>query len=137
MMAFFLLLWLLNVTTDVQKRGIADYFDPTIASKSNSGAGGVLGGQTIGSAGQRSRRHVAAQFRHQPLLRCASRSTATTSTTAAAPTSDQSDDGAPQSQTEKPKKLTAEELQKQLAETRAEALRGGEGRVAAGDEGSA
>ena len=28
MMAFFLLLWLLNVTTDVQKRGIADYFDP-------------------------------------------------------------------------------------------------------------
>ena len=24
MMAFFLLLWLLNVTTDVQKRGIAD-----------------------------------------------------------------------------------------------------------------
>ena len=26
MMAFFLLLWLLNVTTDIQKRGIADYF---------------------------------------------------------------------------------------------------------------
>src|SRR5271157_3901302 len=48
MMAFFLLLWLLNVTTDIQKRGIADYFEPTIASKSNSGAGGVLGGQTIG-----------------------------------------------------------------------------------------
>src|SRR5277367_178299 len=51
MMAFFLLLWLLNVTTDVQKRGIADYFDPTIASKSQSGAGGVLGGLTIGSPG--------------------------------------------------------------------------------------
>ena len=44
MMSFFLLLWLLNVTTDVQKRGIADYFEPTITSKSNSGAGGVLGG---------------------------------------------------------------------------------------------
>ena len=51
MMAFFLLLWLLNVTTDVQKRGIADYFEPTITSKSNSGAGGVLGGLTVGSPG--------------------------------------------------------------------------------------
>ena len=28
MMAFFLLLWLLNVTTDEQKSGIADYFAP-------------------------------------------------------------------------------------------------------------
>ncbi|HEY3919792.1 MAG TPA: flagellar motor protein MotB [Stellaceae bacterium] len=51
MMAFFLLLWLLNVTTDVQKRGIADYFEPTITSKSTSGAGGVLGGVTIGPPG--------------------------------------------------------------------------------------
>ena len=51
MMAFFLLLWLLNVTTDVQKRGIADYFEPTITSKSNSGAGGVLGGLTVGTPG--------------------------------------------------------------------------------------
>jgi chemotaxis protein MotB len=51
MMAFFLLLWLLNVTTDVQKRGIADYFEPTITSKSNSGAGGVLGGMTVGNPG--------------------------------------------------------------------------------------
>jgi len=51
MMAFFLLLWLLNVTTDIQKRGIADYFEPTIASKSQSGAGGVMAGQTIGQSG--------------------------------------------------------------------------------------
>ena len=54
MMAFFLLLWLLNVTTDIQKRGIADYFEPTIASKSQSGAGGVMGGQTIGEPGAQS-----------------------------------------------------------------------------------
>src|SRR6202158_6014074 len=54
MMAFFLLLWLLNVTTDVQKRGIADYFEPTISSKSQSGAGGVLGGLTIRSPGAQS-----------------------------------------------------------------------------------
>jgi chemotaxis protein MotB len=54
MMAFFLLLWLLNVTTDVQKRGIADYFEPTVASKSQSGAGGLLGGMTIGPPGAQS-----------------------------------------------------------------------------------
>jgi len=51
MMSFFLLLWLLNVTTDIQKRGIADYFEPTIASKSQSGAGGVLGGLSMGQQG--------------------------------------------------------------------------------------
>jgi chemotaxis protein MotB len=52
MMAFFLLLWLLNVTTDVQKRGIADYFEPTLSIKSeNSGSGGILGGQAIGKPG--------------------------------------------------------------------------------------
>jgi chemotaxis protein MotB len=52
MMAFFLLLWLLNVTTDVQKRGIADYFEPSIASRSDmSGSGGILGGQAIGKPG--------------------------------------------------------------------------------------
>src|SRR5277367_5874493 len=49
MMSFFLLLWLLNVTTDVQRKGIADYFAPASISKSESGAGGVFGGQTITS----------------------------------------------------------------------------------------
>ena len=47
MMSFFLLLWLLNVTTDVERKGIADYFAPASISKSESGAGGVMGGQTI------------------------------------------------------------------------------------------
>jgi chemotaxis protein MotB len=52
MMAFFLLLWLLNVTTDVQKRGIADYFEPSIAVSSQfSGSGGILGGTAIGKPG--------------------------------------------------------------------------------------
>ena len=55
MMAFFLLLWLLNATTDAQKRGIADYFSPTLATKSTtSGAGGVLGGQTMTAPGSQS-----------------------------------------------------------------------------------
>ena len=48
MMAFFLLLWLLNVTTEEQKNGIADYFTPSQASDANiSGAGNILGGATI------------------------------------------------------------------------------------------
>lgn len=44
MMAFFLLLWLLNVSTKEQLDGIADYFTPTSASIATSGAGGVMGG---------------------------------------------------------------------------------------------
>jgi chemotaxis protein MotB len=48
MMAFFLLLWLLNAVTEEQLTGISNYFAPTAASKSQSGAGGILGGQTIG-----------------------------------------------------------------------------------------
>ena len=54
MMAFFLLLWLLNVTTDEQKSGIADYFAPTTVSFSRSGSGGVMGGLTLSSEGAKS-----------------------------------------------------------------------------------
>jgi chemotaxis protein MotB len=47
MMAFFLLMWLLNATTDAQKRGLADYFSPTNAlSHSTSGFGAPFGGHT-------------------------------------------------------------------------------------------
>lgn len=51
MMAFFLLLWLLNSTTEEQMQGVADYFPPTAASKSQSGAGGVLGGTSMNAKG--------------------------------------------------------------------------------------
>ncbi|MBI3441379.1 MAG: flagellar motor protein MotB [Proteobacteria bacterium] len=51
MMAFFLLLWLLSVTTSVQKKKIADYFEPQSVSNSESGTGGVLGGTTISQEG--------------------------------------------------------------------------------------
>ncbi|HEY6334554.1 MAG TPA: flagellar motor protein MotB, partial [Alphaproteobacteria bacterium] len=44
MMAFFLLLWLLNATTEEQRLGISNYFAPGSVSKEASGAGGVLGG---------------------------------------------------------------------------------------------
>ncbi len=53
MMAFFLLLWLLNVTTDEQKNAISNYFDPTHpkVSLSESGAGGVMGGLSMSTEG--------------------------------------------------------------------------------------
>lgn len=51
MMAFFLLLWLLNVTTSDQRKGIADYFAPVSVSKESSGAGGMLGGKSITEPG--------------------------------------------------------------------------------------
>ncbi len=52
MMAFFLLLWLLSVTTDMQKNGIADYFKPTPrVSNTTDGAGGILGGITLSPEG--------------------------------------------------------------------------------------
>lgn len=52
MMAFFMLLWLLNVTTEEQRSGLADYFAPTSASSSSaSGAGGVLGGTALSKDG--------------------------------------------------------------------------------------
>ena len=47
MMAFFLLLWLLNATTEEHKKGISDYFAPANASLSMSGSGGVLGGTAL------------------------------------------------------------------------------------------
>jgi chemotaxis protein MotB len=49
MMAFFLLLWLLGATDEKQRKGIADYFAPTLLdtrSKGISGSG-LLGGESI------------------------------------------------------------------------------------------
>lgn len=54
MMAFFLLMWLINTTTPEQKRGIADYFAPASVSPSTSGAGGLMGGKSFSSEGDRS-----------------------------------------------------------------------------------
>lgn len=39
MMAFFLLMWLLNATTEKQRKGLADYFSPTIPLNPISGGG--------------------------------------------------------------------------------------------------
>ncbi len=51
MMAFFLLLWLVNVTTPEQRDGIADYFNPINVSTSNSGADGQLAGKSMATDG--------------------------------------------------------------------------------------
>jgi len=53
MMAFFLLLWLLNATTEEQKTAIADYFAPAAPSRTKSGAGGLLAGQAMSDEGAR------------------------------------------------------------------------------------
>lgn len=45
MMAFFLLLWLLNVTTESNKQGISNYFEPDTSEEENSsGSGQALAG---------------------------------------------------------------------------------------------
>jgi chemotaxis protein MotB len=47
MMAFFLLMWLLNATTEEQRKGLADYFSPSnLMSHNSSGAGQPFGGRT-------------------------------------------------------------------------------------------
>ncbi|MEK7820716.1 MAG: flagellar motor protein MotB [Pseudomonadota bacterium] len=51
MMAFFLLLWLLNSVTQEQLQGISNFFAPVTTSKSQTGSGQVLGGKTIGEPG--------------------------------------------------------------------------------------
>jgi len=49
MMAFFLLLWLLGATEEDQRKGIADYFAPTLVKtrQQSAGADGMLGGSSI------------------------------------------------------------------------------------------
>ncbi|WP_417317633.1 flagellar motor protein MotB [Emcibacter sp.] len=55
MMAFFLLLWLMNATTEEQRSGLADYFSPTSAStSSSSGSGDILGGVSLNTDGAQS-----------------------------------------------------------------------------------
>jgi len=47
MMAFFLLMWLLNATTEDQRKGLADYFSPNnLLSHASSGMGQPFGGHT-------------------------------------------------------------------------------------------
>jgi chemotaxis protein MotB len=52
MMAFFLLMWLLNATTEDQRKGLADYFSPNnLLSHASSGTGKPFGGHTVSDHG--------------------------------------------------------------------------------------
>lgn len=48
MMAFFLLMWIIGATTEDQRKGIADYFRPTLAQTSDGGgANGFMAGRSL------------------------------------------------------------------------------------------
>lgn len=48
MMAFFMLLWILGATNEQQRKGIADYFTPTVIQLQNSGgSNGLFGGKSV------------------------------------------------------------------------------------------
>lgn len=49
MMAFFLLLWLLGSTDEAQRKGLADYFTPTLVKlkEQSAGSDGLMGGASL------------------------------------------------------------------------------------------
>jgi chemotaxis protein MotB len=48
MMAFFLLMWLLNATSEKQRKGLADYFNPTLPiSRTSAGGASMLAGEQL------------------------------------------------------------------------------------------
>ena len=49
MMAFFLLMWLLGATTEKQRKGLADYFTPTMVTlrENSAGSNGMFGGESV------------------------------------------------------------------------------------------
>ena len=53
MMAFFLLMWLISMTTEEQKVGLAEYFAPAALSPQTSGAGGMLYGTALDISGNK------------------------------------------------------------------------------------
>ncbi|MGB3245488.1 MAG: flagellar motor protein MotB [Sulfitobacter sp.] len=65
MMAFFMLMWLLNATTEQQRKGLADYFSPTIPINRVSGGGnGAFGGDSIFSEERMAKNGVGATQSH-------------------------------------------------------------------------
>ncbi|HYG86957.1 MAG TPA: flagellar motor protein MotB [Azospirillum sp.] len=51
MMTFFLVMWLINITTKEQRQGISEYFNPVAVSQANSGADGMLAGRSVDETG--------------------------------------------------------------------------------------
>ncbi|MCQ0091893.1 flagellar motor protein MotB [Roseovarius sp. M141] len=70
MMAFFLLMWLLNATTEKQRKGLADYFSPTVPISRISGGGeGNFGGESVYAEDILSNDGTGASRRHATELR--------------------------------------------------------------------
>jgi len=80
MMAFFLLMWLINVTSPEQKTGIAEYFNPITVSQTTAGSGGVLDGASISTPGPLS--SPTSEMRMETSLQLAPRSNEKTKTDA-------------------------------------------------------
>ncbi len=70
MMAFFMLMWLLNATTEQQRKGIADYFTPTVSISRVSGGGdGAFGGDSVFSEANSARSGTGSSGEQAPWLR--------------------------------------------------------------------
>ncbi|MFC3001350.1 flagellar motor protein MotB [Falsiroseomonas tokyonensis] len=68
MMAFFLLMWLLNATTEEQRRGLADYFAPTnVMGQGQTGTGQPFGGRTPNESAQMTQNAGAIRLQRGPL----------------------------------------------------------------------
>ncbi len=66
MMAFFLLMWLINTTSPDQRRGIAEFFAPASVSRTSSGAGGLLAGTSFAEDGVRNGRSAPVAASSEP-----------------------------------------------------------------------
>ena len=88
MMAFFLLMWLINTTTPEQKRGIADYFAPQSIAQTVSGSGGVLGGKVMGQDSARAGGALGLPEEQPALADGTAKKALASGATRAAPTSD-------------------------------------------------
>ncbi len=66
MMAFFMMMWLLNATSEQQRAGLADYFAPTTSINRTSGGGdGMFGGDSIFADDQLVKNGQGASFMHE------------------------------------------------------------------------
>ncbi len=78
MLAFFMMMWLLNATTEQQRQGLADYFSPTIPINRVSGGGdGSFGGDSIFSEETLPQNGLGATAEHATRKQAASGSTGT------------------------------------------------------------
>lgn len=66
MMAFFMLMWLLNATSEQQRSGLADYFTPTVTINRSSGGGeGLFGGDSVSSENVQSKMGEGSSQQHE------------------------------------------------------------------------